>query len=450
MPGLVGANADSLLSSATGWQSRIRRGAYVSPTGKRIEFASEDVSREMELRGTVFQFPRYGGDYIQRTGVGGHKYPIRAIFHGPNCDIEATKFEAMVLETGTGKLEHPFYGTFDVVPFGTVIRRDDLVSGANQAIVETAFWPTIGSVYPGTQKLGPNEIDAWLARFGDAAVTGFGSVLDLSSLSKRMSLAESLKQMIGEFGRAFDSVSSVVGDVRSGFADAVSVVNAAIDVGIGKPLVLARQIVDLIHAPGRAIGGIQDTLDGYGRMMDSIFGSQAGRPRLDLTSGATMEFTRARVGNAFHSADLTAMSGVSGAVLATRSASSELRTKPQAVRAAAQLEEMGSALQTWRDDGLAALLGVPVAGVYQSPPADAARELRGAVAAASRYLVALSFSLAPERIIVLGRDRHFIELASELYGRVDDETLDRLIDSNSLTADEILSIPRGRAIAYYP
>lgn len=450
MAGLVGANASSLLSSSTGWESRVRRGAYVSPSGKRIGFASENVGRKFEIRGTAFQFPRYGGDFVQRTGIGGREYPILAIFDGPNCDIDATKFEAMLSEPGTGKLEHPFYGSFDVVPLGTVARRDDLVTAANQTIVEVSFWSTIGSVYPGAQKTGPTEIDAWLERFGNAAVNGFGSVVDIASIPKQMSLAASLKQMIGEVGDAFDTVSSVVGDVRSGFADAVSVVNAAIDVLVGKPLVLARQIVDLIHAPGRAVGGLLDRIEGYGRMIDSIFGSNAGRPRGALTNGATMGFTRARVGNAFHSADLAAMSGLSGAVLATRTARSELRTKPQAMRAAAQLDAMLTALQAWRDEGFDALLGVPVAGVYQADHGSAARELRGAVAAAVTNLVDLSFALAPERVVVLGRDRHFIELASELYGRVDDATLDMLIDSNSLTADEILSIPRGRAIVYYP
>ncbi len=450
MAGLVGANAASLLSTASGWESRVKKGAYVSPTGKRIEYSAGDVSREIELRGTVFQFPRYGGDFVQRTGYGGRKYPTLAIFHGPNCDVEATKFESMLMEPGTGKLEHPFYGTFDVLPFGTITRRDDLVTAANQTIVDVTFWSTIGSVYPGTQQTGPTEIDAWLARFGTAAISGFGGVVDIASMAKRMSLAASLKKMIGEVGNAFDAVSSVVGDVRSGFADAVSVVNAAVDVLVGKPLLLARQIIDLVHAPGRALGGLLDRLEGYGRMLDSITGSSAGNPRLGLINGATMDFTRARVGNAFHGADLTAMGGVSGAVLGARSAQSELQTKPQAMRAAVQLETMLASLQAWHDDGFSALLAVPVAGTYQSDTGAAARELRGAVAAASRHLVELSFSLAPERIIVLGRDRHFIELASELYGRVDDATLDRLIDSNSLTADEIISIPRGRAIAYYP
>lgn len=450
MPGLVGANAASLLANASGWQSRVSRGAYVSPSGKRIEYATEGVAREMDIRGTVFAFPQYGGDYVQRTGISSRRYPVQAIFHGARCDIEAASFEAALSEPGTGKLEHPFYGTFEVIPFGAVARRDDLVLAGNQSIVDVVFWSTIGAIYPGVQRTGESEIDAWLERFGNAAVNGFGSVVDVSSVAKQVGLATSLKRMIGELGNAFDDISSVIGDVRSGFAEAASVVNAAVDVLVGKPLLLARQVVDLMQAPGRAVAGVLDRLDGYGRMLDSIVDSDAGNPTLALVNGAVMDQTRARVGNAFHAADMTAMSGVSGSVLTARSARTELRTKPEALAAAERIEAQLATLTAWRDAGHAALLDVPVAGQYQIDLGDSYRELRGAVAVAVRYLVELSFSLAQERVVVLGSDRNFIELASELYGRVDDKTLDLLIESNSLTADEIISIPRGRSIVYYP
>ena len=65
------------------------------------------------------------------------------------------------------------------------------------------------------------------------------------------------------------------------------------------------------------------------------------------------------------------------------------------------------------------------------------------------YLVGLAFSLAVERTIVLDRARTIIDLASELYGAVD-EHLDFLISSNDLTGAEILELPRGREILWYP
>ena len=450
MAGLVGPNAASLLSGRSDWSERVRKGAYVSPLGKRVVFDTENLERDFDIRGTVFEFPQYGGDYIQRTGLGSRRYPIRAIFHGAQCDFEATTYEAALSEDGTGKLEHPFYGIFDVIPLGTVSRRDDLVTAANQSIVDAVFWSTIGAVYPGIQKTAVSEIDAWLGRFEGAAIDGFGAVADVADVAKGTGLLKSLEQMVDLVGDAFDGISSAVSDVRRGIADVAGLANRTLDVFVGKPLLLARQVIDLTKAPGRAVDGLLDRLDGYGRMLDSIVGSAAGSPASKLLNGATMAQTRARVGNAFHAADLTAMAGVASAVAGIRNAKSELRTKSEALTAAELLDAMLLTLTAWRDAGFEALEGVPVAGAYQSDPGQAFRELRGAVRTASRYLVELSFSLAQERSVVLGRDRNFIELASELYGSVDDAKLDLLIDSNHLSADEILVIPKGRTIVYYP
>ena len=52
-------------------------------------------------------------------------------------------------------------------------------------------------------------------------------------------------------------------------------------------------------------------------------------------------------------------------------------------------------------------------------------------------------------MIQLDRARTIIDLSAELYGRVDDRTLNFMIDSNRLTGSEILELPRGRSILYY-
>jgi hypothetical protein len=71
------------------------------------------------------------------------------------------------------------------------------------------------------------------------------------------------------------------------------------------------------------------------------------------------------------------------------------------------------------------------------------------VALTAGHLVETSFTLLQERRIVLDRERTIIDLAAELYGSVDDR-LDLLINSNDLTGSEILELPRGRTIVYYP
>src|SRR5690606_39216569 len=143
---------------AVSWEDRARRGAYTSPSGVRIEFDFVQVSRETPKRTKAFEFPGLDGAYVQDNGFGARQYPLLCYFAGADCDLEATQFESALLERGVGRLEHPLYGTFDVVPYEAVARRDDLVSSANQAVVEVTFWTSIRELYPSSGVSSANEI----------------------------------------------------------------------------------------------------------------------------------------------------------------------------------------------------------------------------------------------------------------------------------------------------
>lgn len=149
------------------WQDRVKEGAYTSPNGRRFVFLFENVSKEVDKRTTGFNFPDADGTLVQDLGHSGRRYPLQMIFSGDNYDLEADAFDAALLERGEGKLEHPFYGVINVIPFGTIRRRDDLKTAGNQAVIQVTFWETIGVVYP-TGSLDPAS--ALLAAIGEFSV----------------------------------------------------------------------------------------------------------------------------------------------------------------------------------------------------------------------------------------------------------------------------------------
>ena len=132
-----------------GWQDRLREAAYTPPMTKlRLPFTYEDVRYKVRKRTSAFEFPDADGTYIQELGVGGRRYPMKIIFWGDDYDLEAATFEAALIEPGIGKLEHPIYGTVDVVPFGEITREDRLKSSGNQTTISLTFFETTGLVYP--------------------------------------------------------------------------------------------------------------------------------------------------------------------------------------------------------------------------------------------------------------------------------------------------------------
>jgi hypothetical protein len=440
------------------WQDRVKEAAYRSPSGTRIKFLYEDVSREVTLRGTVFEFPGVDEAYVQRTGNGPRRYPLRCYFAGPQCDLEATAFEAALLEAGTGTLEHPVYGQVQVVPFGDIGRRDDLKTAANQVCVECTFWTTVGAIYPTNDAHPQNEVLAALGNFNVAVAQQFANKTSLVSAANKAATKSTIKGLLKKVGGAFDSVSSSVAEVRSGVKEVADTINLGMDVLIGKPLILAQQISNLIQAPARALIGLESRLDGYGRLFDSIFESDAAHPgeRIDFTSSLLSR--RQRVANDFHSSDLFGLNSVAGAVVAVSAQPLDedgrivrgpiFTTKPQAIVAAAAIADLLDEVVEWRDDAFDALGTLPAVGNDQIDTGEAYQALKQAVALAQGMLIQTSFALVPERSITLDRARTIIDVAAEVYGAVDSR-LDFLISSNNLSGSEILELPAGRKILYY-
>jgi prophage DNA circulation protein len=453
----AGANAKT-------WRDRLKDAVYTSPvTGTKIKFDFTDVSRGFDIRGTKFDFPGVDDSYVQQNGYSSREYPLVCYFSGKNCDIQATAFEATLLETGTGKLQHPIYGTIPVVPFGRVERNDALVTAANQSVVTVTFFTTVGAIYPSSQANAQNEFSSALAAFNAAAAAQFGSgVPNLKPLSNALAAIGTIKKFLNTVRKALAKISDTVTSIRAAEASAFAAINGGLDVLIGQPLQLALQISNLIQAPGKALTGIESRLDSYAALATSIFGDNAANPGRALSAGSILLANQTKVANDFHISSLFALSAVSGSLVSVMAqpitaasqgvsaAASTFSTRTQVIAAAAAVLDQMDQLVSWRDQGYSDLGTVTTTPAnYQIDTGEAYQALQQAAALTVGYLVNASFSLIPERSIVLARPRTIVDLCAELYGSVDDK-LDLLISTNNLSGDEILELPQGRRIVYYP
>ena len=428
------------------WQDRLREAAYNSPGGTRRTFHYEDVSRKTPKRTTAFQFPQVDGAYIQDNGLGPRSYPLRVFFWGDNHDIEATSFELMLFERGVGKLEHPFYGTFDVVPFGDISRRDDLKSAANQTVIEITFMTTLGVVYPSAGVNPKNEIQAALDASKLASAEQYADQMDVSQAVLRASSGAGIKNMLLSTSAALNSVSRATLAVTREFREIESTINLGIDVLVGQPLQIAGLIANLVTLPGRALAGIRDRLVAYGILADDIYGDDLGNPAQTLINQTFLPLRTSDISNGFLNSNLFSINAVNGKIVSVLN--HEFSTKPEAIEAA---ENILTALDdhiAWRDECFEALKTIPDLAIAQIDTGESIQALQEVAALTAGFLVEVSFSLTPERRIVLDRPRTIVDLAGELYGSIDDR-LDFMISTNNLTGSEILELPRGTSVVYY-
>ena len=415
------------------WQDRLREAAYTPPSGQRLTFQYEDVSRETNKRTAAFEFMEVDGAYVQDNKHGARKYPLRCYFSGPSHDIAATTFELALLEQGPGRLEHPLYGAFDAIPFGQITRRDDLKSAANQSVIEVTFWTTLPSLYPSGTADARNELVAALVAFDLASTSEFVEATDLRTAAARVATKSTTQGLLKFVSGALTTVSEAVMSVDRAFRDGQRAVNYGIDVLVGQPLLLAQQIANLIKAPALARIGIESRLEAYRALADRIFGQ-------GVVSGVdiTIASTRQRLSNAFHTSDLFASQAVAGSI--SSALEHDYLSRAEALTVADSLLTLFDDLNAWREGQLVTLGEVDRGGSYQA--------MLHAVSTAAAHLIQVSYTLATERIVVTDRARTIVDLAAELFGSVDDR-LDELIHQNKLTGAEILELPAGTSIAYY-
>lgn len=439
------------------WQERLKDAAYTSPSGVRITFDFENVSRITVKKTAAFDFPDAKGTYIQDLGTAGRRYPFRVFIWGNDYDLAATRLEEALAETGEGTLEHPVYGTIQVVPFGEIKRRDDLVTGANQAVIEIEFWETTGVLYPQGLTDPASEVLSSVDEFSEGAAGQFESVSSLGTTVEQSALVGGYKSFLATAKTGLQAVADVQADVAQQFNAIFDSINDGIDILIRDPLTLAFQTQLMLQSPGRALTDITARLDAYKNLAASIVGS----------TGTTSAGNSSANANLFHAADQFASGALVGAVIATvntppqgsgAQATAGFQSRTSAILAADALLTALETVTAWRDDNFRALAqtsdpqsSVSDIGTLLTQSTDTGElydSLQKAVAMAAGMVVSQSFTLKQERALVLSRDRGLVELVAELYGTIDAE-LDFFISSNNLSGSDILSIPKGRTVVYY-
>ena len=411
------------------WNDRLREAAYSSPTDVRIVFDYENVRKAFDKKTTEFNFPDANGTYIQDLGHTGRRYPMRVFFWGDDYDEQAVAFEAVLQEIGTGKLEHPIYGTVDVVPFGTVTQRDDLKTAANQAVFEVVFWETIGLIYPSSQSDPASDVLSAVSEYNDVASSEFEDVTSLTSAVEQSSFLNSYNALLDGAVSGLQVIADAQEDVQKTFNAIDDSINRGIDVLVAQPLTLAFQTILLIQAPARALADITARLKAYSDLASALISG----------SGASVAGNDSRNSNDFHTTDLFASTYTTGSIVSV--VNNTFLTKTEALEAAEFVLDQFTELLTWRDDNFQSLEEIDTGGAYQ--------QLQEAVALTAGFLVQISFTLKQERRLILDRDRTIIDLVSELYMCCVDDQIDFFITSNDLTGSEILELPKGREVVYY-
>lgn len=448
------------------WVDNLKDAAYTSPSGTRLTFLYENVSREQGIRSTNFDFADADGTFVQDMGRTGRRYPLQLIMSGDNCDTDATAWENALAERGQGTLEHPVYGSILVVPTGSIRRSDDLVSAANQVIIEVEFMETNALIYPAPTADAAAE-SSWLDELASAAqAAGFSQGFIESTVAELSELQADYKTALNTVNEYLSPVASGISKAQKAFSQIQSSINNGLTTLVDNPLTMAYQTIQLIKTPARIVESVSARVQASanqatnylsGRVSSSTQAAQYSSTSSASSSTATVTRERATGRLTAYSNvinDVTATAPTTRAQLynndlfassaATSLALSAVNTafdrRKDAVAAAEQILDVMETISEWRDAGYQSLGEIDDGSSWQAT--------QQVLAYVAGILVDNSFSLLNERQLAISSDRSIIDLCFELYGD-GDLYLDQFIADNNLSGDEIIEIPRGRVVTYY-
>lgn len=400
------------------WTDRVREGAYTAPDGTRLVFDFEDVGLEFDKKTSSYTFPEANGTLVQDLGHSGYRYPLRLWFSGADYDYKALAFEAMLRQQGLGVLEHPVYGVKNVIPFGTISRKDDLVTAANQCYIDVVFMETITAIWPEDANDPAGDVIRARELYNGSASTTFAATLPTQPMAGLIAARNAVKGAVAKVNKSLRQITNTVEDVTTAYNEIENSITQGIGALASAPGALAFQMIQLVTAPARAAAGIGATLAANANLLTLLLttGGVADYATNDLTGGATVSASSLNV------------------------VTNEFTNKTDVVAAAEQIQLQMDSLVAWREQQQTALGIIDTGESYQA--------LQELVALTVGYLVYISFTLKQEFSFVLQRPRTVVDLCAELYGSVDDY-LDFFITSNAMTGEDIMELQPGREIKYY-
>lgn len=402
------------------WTDRISIAAYTSPSGTRFEFQYENVSMEVNKKTGEFIFPEIEGNLIQDLGRAGRRFPFIIFFSGPDYDIESDTFFTALEEKGIGTLDHPKYGPRKVVPTGTITRRDDLVTGANQSIFSVTFSETIVDItFPSSELNEKINIQNDVDELGSNISDQYANDLDITSESESTVLQNDIILKKDIFTKTMESLTKLNDDIDNAMTTISDSIDTSIVDIIINPGGIADQIITLVNTPSNIATTATAQIEGYGSVIDTIIGS--GVDSINKYNNSLL-FTSSSFG-----------------ALSLSMLNSEFSNRPEAIEALEKLSDIYDNISEWMDDNITDFEIQDTGEIYTG--------LNQIYSKISGYLVRLSFELPKEIYLTLTEDRNIIELTSELYGNLD--MLDFFIQTNNLTTDEIELLPLGKKVVYY-
>ena len=421
---------------------------YTSPSGKECSFIYEKLTKKSSLKTGIYTFPDKDGALVQSLGVGVRSFPLECIFNGDTHYEDAKSFVAALEEKGIGELQHPLYGIHKVVPTGDIEEKDDLISETNQSVINVTFVETItDTTIVSTTPATIEKLDSAVDDYMDGASTTLASGLKITKTQEALNISATMTAQIKAQKKGLEAIAkkspSVISTFLSNYNSACSYakkISTGIDSAMDNALNAARFVLNMALLPSKIATNITEKIKGYSTLIKDLISQYKNVPAAydDIAN----QYQESKM--ALESLLAFVSAGAAETITDTKESDGSetgIRSRDDVINIVNQIIELNNSVKEYEDKFIATNAFVDSDDSFQ--------KTQKVVSTSIQLIMDAVYQLPMRHTYTLERDRQFIELCAELYGNVENKTLENFIAENNLTADEMVIIPMGREVVYY-
>jgi hypothetical protein len=417
------------------WENEVKDEIVLkSPDG--IEFSAKwrKDPRVTEKKLGIFSIPKFDGDIVQDMGIKSTIYPLTIYFDGMFHHFFSNLFQQALKQRGQWEVVHPVEGALILQPIKFTENIDTIDENVTEFQTE---WIEPANV---ERLVSPDELASSILS------TALVLIEDAATLLRQVradayALINATTTIINKIGGAMDSIieelTATKAALYDNYQDAKAAFNSAlVNYGIGDdPDEIAEAQTDMMLIPTEASSDFSTRYSYYERLSETILEF--------VPETITKEDYNTIVGLEF-GATLTLLA------VAEITATSEFNSRSEIISAIENLTSILNntinAIEEIQDN----FSGLRIDQQYYSG-IQTYTTLINIYTLCFKFLIQQFFNLKVEKRITLKNARSPLEITVTEYGSlgIDDENYDLFLNSNELTANEILLLPKGKEVVVY-
>ncbi len=438
------------------YPDRLIDASYTSPSGRQISFDFEALSREVSHRIGTFEFSGVNGTLHQDKGVSGELYPMVVFIHGPDYDIQADRFLEISKESGPGFLTHPRWGRRRVQIL-SITQSENLVQRGGQAVFNVQMQETLEREFPKTGTVTTQAISDLADSWQSFAIDNYVDQVNPGELADQQKLEQDIILSANVADNALSSIVSSAQDVAATFRGYIDNILDNANDYVQEPFEYATQITSAVRVVAEVPGRISSKLQGIKNMLNVINLREVTSAINQVRNSLSIDGLLGMAGIVSVSEMINQALGLTStisrdsrgrATITVPTADSGFQTRSEVLAAVVYLQENSIELINTLDAGQELFEDSLISDAYIQTVQSYVPSWQ-VVSAVIKAGLDLSFSLPVKRSIILANSRTILDLSFEFYRNIDDVTLNYLIQTNALTGNDIIEVPRGREVIFY-